>query len=355
MKIHRKDYRKGFVKLEIQNLDDLWYISTIIDEGDRVSAKTERKIKLGGDDQRNTKIVKKKVWLTLIVEKIQFSKTTNDLRISGKIAEGKDEIAAGDYHTIACNEKDVLELDKGKKGFLKYQQEKIEEAVKNKSSQILVCALDRGEATFALLKKYGYELLSTVTGSVEKKDYDDKTKSTFFQDTAEQLSEYVKRHSITTVIIGSVAFWKDNLQKELKKQSVNAKMIYTTCSAAGENGITEIMSNDDIKAALQNERFSVEMALVNDVLQRISKQGHVAYGLKEVQHAADLGAIETLLVSDEYIRTMREQEKYQQLDSIMRTTDQANGNITIVSSEHEGGEQLNGLGGIAALLRFSIQ
>jgi protein pelota len=67
MKIHRKDYRKGFVKLEIQNLDDLWYISTIIDEGDRVSAKTERKIKLGGDDQRNTKIVKKKVWLTLIV------------------------------------------------------------------------------------------------------------------------------------------------------------------------------------------------------------------------------------------------------------------------------------------------
>jgi protein pelota len=227
--------------------------------------------------------------------------------------------------------------------------------VKNKSSQILVCALDRGEATFALLKKYGYELLSTVTGSVEKKDYDDKTKSTFFQDTAEQLSEYVKRHSITTVIIGSVAFWKDNLQKELKKQSVNAKMIYTTCSAAGENGITEIMSNDDIKAALQNERFSVEMALVNDVLQRISKQGHVAYGLKEVQHAADLGAIETLLVSDEYIRTMREQEKYQQLDSIMRTTDQANGNITIVSSEHEGGEQLNGLGGIAALLRFSIQ
>lgn len=354
MKIIAKDYRKGFAKLEIQNLDDLWYISTIIDEGDLVSSKTERKIKLGGEDQRTTKIIKKKVWLTIVVEKIQFSKTTSNLRISGKIAEGKGDIAAGDYHTLACSEHDVLEINKGKKGFLKYQQEKITEAAKNTTSQVLVCALDRGEVTFALLKKYGYELLSTLTGNVEKKDYDDKTKSTFFQDAAEQLAEYVKRNSITTVIVGSVAFWKDHLQKELKKLQIGSKIVYTSCNSAGENGINEIMSNDDVKATLQNERFAVEMTVVNDVLKRISKQENVAYGLKEVQQAASAGAIETLLVSDEYIRTKREEETYQELDEIMRVTDQSNGTITIVSSDHEGGEQLNGLGGIAALLRFAV-
>ncbi|MBW2982244.1 mRNA surveillance protein Pelota, partial [Candidatus Woesearchaeota archaeon] len=49
-----------------------------------------------------------------------------------------------------------------------------------------------------------------------------------------------------------------------------------------------------------------------------------------------------------------EQDKYDRIDNIMKITDQTKGNITIISSEHEGGKKLDGLGGIAALLRFRI-
>ena len=47
MKLLSKDLRKGYVKLTVENLDDLWYLSQIVDTGDLVKGVTFRKIKIG--------------------------------------------------------------------------------------------------------------------------------------------------------------------------------------------------------------------------------------------------------------------------------------------------------------------
>ena len=54
-----QDPKKGIVKLKVTNLDDLWYLSHILTQKDRVKGRTYRKIKLGGENDRNTKIIKK--------------------------------------------------------------------------------------------------------------------------------------------------------------------------------------------------------------------------------------------------------------------------------------------------------
>ena len=352
MKILKKDYRKGFLKIEIENLDDLWYLSYVIDVGDIISSKTERKIKIGGEDQRNAKVVRKKVWLKIECEKIQFSSSGSDLRISGKIAEGTDDVSAGDYHTIEVSPSSVLDVDKGKKGFLKYQVDRIEEASKNKPTNVLLCAIDRGEAIFALLKKYGYEIIGNEKGEFEKKDYNENIKNSFFSDVAKRISEYSQRYSINTVVVGSIPFWKDSIKKEI--DGLGVKVLYAVCSSSGENALNEMIKNDDVKAALKDERFAIESSLVNDILSRISKGGNVAYGVKEVKECSDIGAVEKLLVTDKFIQKKREDESYQELEDIMRVVDSSNGEIVIVSSEHESGEQLDGLGGIAATLRYKV-
>jgi protein pelota len=38
----------------------------------------------------------------------------------------------------------------------------------------------------------------------------------------------------------------------------------------------------------------------------------------------------------------------------MKTVDNTKGDILIISSEHEAGKKLDGLGGIAAILRFKL-
>lgn len=354
MKILKKDYKKGFLKVEIENLDDLWYISYVIDDEDIVSSFTERKIKIGGEDQRNPKIVRKKLWLKIICEKINFSDSGKELRISGKIFEGTDDISAGDYHTLDVLEGTVIDVDKGKKGFLKYQVERIEEASKNKPTNVMLCAIDRGEAVYGMLKKYGYEIIGSEKGDVEKKDYKENIKSSFFSDVAKTISEYAQRYSMNTVIVGVVPFWKDSIKKELDSKNLGLKIIYTTCSSSGESALNEIISKEDVKAALVNERFTIESELVSLLLSRISKNDKAAYGIKEVKESTDLGAVEKLLVTDKFIQKKRESESYNELEEIMRTVDSNDGAIVIISSEHESGEQLDGLGGIAALLRFKI-
>lgn len=354
MKLIAKEIKKGIAKIEVQNLDDLWYLSTIVDPTDRITARTERKIKIGGENDRNAKVVRKKIKLTVIVEKIQFSKTTNALRISGPIAEGTDDVAAGDYHTIAIEIGDFLELDKGKRGFLTFQIDKLNEATKNKGTQILICALDRTSAHFAQLKKYGFEMISSVSGEAPKKDFKENITSHFFKDVVKILIETCTRLKITTLVIGSVAFWKDNLAKEIKATNLAniVSIIYTSCNSDGENAIREIMTMDEVKNALKNERFNQEINSMQKLLSEISKEGKAAYGLLEVSEKANIGAVEQLLVTDALIMKTRNEGSFEQLDTIMRIVDKNKGSISIISIEHEGGEQLNGLGGIAALLRY---
>ena len=50
----------------------------------------------------------------------------------------------------------------------------------------------------------------------------------------------------------------------------------------------------------------------------------------------------------------REENKYKGIEEIMKQIDNTKGDIFIISSEHEAGKKLDGLGGIGAILRYKI-
>ena len=76
MKLLHTDFKKGEVKVKIENLDDLWYLSQIVEKNDLVKGRTLRKIKTGEETQRKQKAEKKAVFLLIEVEKVEFSKTS---------------------------------------------------------------------------------------------------------------------------------------------------------------------------------------------------------------------------------------------------------------------------------------
>jgi protein pelota len=79
-----------------------------------------------------------------------------------------------------------------------------------------------------------------------------------------------------------------------------------------------------------------------------------SYGIKETKNAAEAGAIKTLLITDKFIQKKREENKYKGIEEIMKQIDNTKGDIFIISSEHEAGKKLDGLGGIGAILRYKI-
>lgn len=350
MKLLHSDLKKGEVKVLAQSMDDLWYLSTIIEPKDIVKGKTLRKIKIGSEEARES--AKKAVFMKLEVEKVEFSKTTNILRVLGVIKEAPEDVPLGSHHTFNIDDNTSITIVKEQ--WLKYQIEKIKEACSEKKSSLIICVHDREEAYFALLKKYGYEILVHIEGDVKKKREESTKKENFYATIINKLAEYAERYEAKQVILASPSFFKEDLMKELKDDELRQKIVLATCSSATKNGIEEVIKRPEVRESLKLERAAKEMNKVEELLAEIAKSNLAVYGLKETESASLIGAVKELLVTDSFIRKSRDENFYNIVDNMMKTVDKAKGEITIISSEHDGGKKLDGLGGIGAILRFKL-
>jgi protein pelota len=347
MKIIGTNFKQGEAKVKVENSDDLWYLSQIIDEDDVVKGKTLRKIKVGGEERE---AIRKPVFLALQVEKIEFSASV--LRLSGKIIEGPEDVPRGSYHTFNVEEGTIISITKER--WLGYQMDRLKEACQAKMPKILICVFDREDAFFAMMKRAGYEVLSQIKGSVAKKGVEGTAKGDFYSEIIHMLEEYDKRYELDKIILASPSFWKEELFKVLKNDELKKKILSATCSSADQSAIDEVLKRKEVQQALQEERVSKEIALVEELLSEISTQGMAAYGFDEVEQAATMGAIRDLLVTDSLIAKTREEGTFSRLEALMRLSDGIKAKITIVSAEHAGGKKLDGLGGLGAILRFKL-
>ncbi len=352
MKLINKNLKKGQLKVRIENIDDLWYLNSIIDPGDIVKGKTLRKIKIGEKEQRKINIVKKPVFITLKAEKIEFHKYSNILRVLGIIIEGPDDIPKGSYHTFNLEENSIISIIKP--GWLNYQLDKIKEACADVKPDIMVCVFDREEAYFALLKKQGYELLSKLKGNVQKKASEEKVKGSFYGLIIKTINDYIKRYKIEKIILASPAFWKEELLKEVKDSELKNMIVQAACSSADEKAINEVLKRPELRELLRQERAAEETKFVDELLGEISKNNLAAYGLKETSESVNAGSVKMFLITDSFIHKKRQGDNFSKIDLLMKTAEKLKGKVMIISSENDAGKKLDGLGGIGAILRYKL-
>lgn len=352
MKLIKKDIRHGTVSLKIQNQNDLWYLSHIIDTGDLISGKTQRKIKVGAEGDRNQKTVTKKVFMKIEVEKLEFHKYSDKLRASGKIAEGTEDIAKGQYHTF--NLEPTVEITIKKDKWLKFQLDKLAEAEKEKDANVLICLLDREKAIFAQLRNYGFDVITEIAGNVQKKDSPEVVKSSFYKDIINSLKELDQRNNYSKILVASPAFWKEYLVKAIETDPIKSKILTSTTNSVDVDGINEVLRRPEVVTALNEDRVVKEMNAVEELMTEIGRNGKCVYGLDETENAVNSGAVKMLLISDSLLHKSREEGYYERIDSMLRNVDSMKGRIEIISSEHDGGKRLDGLGGIGAVLRYQV-
>lgn len=347
MKILQKDFRTGKVKVRTEDRDDNWYLSTIIEPGDLVRSKTSRKVNNAADEERST-TSKQTMTVTIRVEKSELSER---LKILGTIEDAPESVPKGSHQSLNIEEGTTLVIQKEK--WLDFQKDKIEEASKDKKLKIIICVMDRESASFAIVKKYGFEMLADISGDVAKKAYSQDSKGGFYKHISRVLDEYDKKYDLDHIILASPSFWKEYLLKEIS-DDIRKKIIQATCNSTGASGVTEVMKRDEIRTALSEERAYKEISEVEKLLEEISRQERAAYGYEETERAAEAGAIEKLLITDGFLNKQREEGRYQRLEELMKKADSMNGQVRIISEDHDGGQKLKGLGGIAAILRYRI-
>jgi len=344
MKIITKDLKHGLVKMKVDGSQDTWALSTIIEAGDSISGMTERKIKLGGSEDKS-KISKRIIHLKIVVEKIEHE---HSLRVSGKIIEAPDDIPKGDYHTFDITDGTVITLEK--ESWTRYSLKKLDEAVNARLANILIVAFDREEAMFAVLKSQGYDVLPSMKGDVSKKDDMGEKKTNFYQEIYKQLLDYDQKYLFDNIVIASPAFWKEYLLKEIKDDSLRKKIVLATCSSIDDGTISEILKRPELKTVLDKDKATRELKLIEELLGHISKD-NATYGLREVTDKIAAGNVSVLIISENLILRMRHEKKYALLEDIMVSAEALNAEVKIISGE-DAMKKLDGLTGIAVMFRY---
>jgi protein pelota len=337
VKLLEEDKKKGLVSLLIEGSEDLWYLDKVIGKGDKVAGRSYRAVKIGEKEE------KKPVFIKIEVEKKEFREKPLSLRLTGKILEGKPEefVQIGRYHSLDLNEKQRISIEKE---LQPYEIELLREALK-KSRQKLATLILSDEKHFIVIDighfgygvKYEEELPSSKRLS-QKEITTEKNK--IYTKLAESLSKEAY------ILIAGPGFEKEHLATFLKERGFTVKTFdvgYAEISA-----VKELFDKGLIDKVIGEARIDREAKLVDEFLKHVYKDDKLAvYGLKDVEKAKEMGAIKDLLVLDSLL-TKEEVREF--LKSIKDSA-----KVHIISASHEWGKMLKGLGGIGAILHFSIE
>lgn len=342
-------WNKNEVKVRLTEPEDAWYLNQIIEKEDLVSSKTLRKLTLGSEDAKTTHVIRP-VFLQLNVERTELA--GNALRITGRITKAPEDIPLGSYHTLSAEQQSELLIEKQE--WLYYHKTQLKEA-EVLHPAIIICVFDRDGAIVALSNAYGNEVLARLAGDAEKKEKRALTKQTLYSDIIKALKSFNERYNPQSIILASPAFYKEDLNKQIEDLALRKKIVLATCSSAEEDALYEVLKRPETRAALNNVRAAREAEAVENLLTEIGKNGKAVYGRKQVTDATESGAVELLLVTDKHVSEHSEKTEFKKLNDMFRNVEDARGRVMIISAAHNAGKKLQGLGGIAARLRFKLE
>ncbi len=346
MKIKHFDRGEGELKVEPQSLEDLWYLTKIIDEKDVVRGRSTRLWK-PEDINRPGTSERKPVKLEIEVEKVEFAQAANKLRITGVILKGEPEeiCPRGEHHTLDIEPNQVFEV---KKEFNAYHEAMLDEAKKrSRHLKISIVAIDEEKALFVELETKGLAFGPEVNNAANKRDpksFDEKNAAYF-----KEVAETIKRKNPGRILIAGPGFAKDNLKKLLNHQykDVAAKCVYEYTSNAEKPGVFELLKKGMLQKLLKEQKLQDEFEALERFKTSLGRSdGLSAYGEK-VGDAVQSGAASELLVTDEVLR------KDKKIQDILTKAKQLGARITIFNSDDEAGQEFKAFK-IAALLRYKV-
>ena len=324
MKIVKQDTKDGIIEVIPETLDDLWHLSHIVEVSDNVSSKTTRRIQ---------------------------DNTGDKLRLTGVITRGpEDLIPLGSHHTLEVKLNTPLTIKKLK--WPKWVLKRLKQAIDaSKKLSAIIVVIEDDTATLGLMRQFGIEYYGPVKGNISGKRILDKNRNKniikFYESIIDSINKF---DSIQNIIIAGPGFYKNDFYDYIKDKhkDLASKSIIESTGTGGRVGIHEVLKKGTVEKLTVENRVASEMGAINGLLEEIAQNSSkVAYGLDETTDAINLGAVERLFILDKMVATNN-------LGHQMDMVENMKGDVMVISSEHDGGKQLESLGGIAAILRYAL-
>ena len=198
-----------------------------------------------------------------------------------------------------------------------------------------------------------------------------------------------RENKLLGIIVGGPGFTKEKLiEDDFIHQELQEKIVAKeSTDFSGEEGLEELVTKAE--DAIEDSQVIKEKNLVQEFFNNLEKEnGKSEYGPERVKEALDMGAVETVLISESTdlfyaefecpeghedhifeaeakIPETRECSECNQdlelveiadiVDAFGKTAEEMSSDLEIIGNEHEEGRRLENMGGIAAILRYRIR
>lgn len=233
----------------------------------------------------------------------------------------------------------------------------LEEMMEHKEVYGLIL-VDRREATLGLLKGSSITALTDLTSGVPGKFKAGGQSAArferlihgmaieFFKRIAEACNkEFLALKNLKGILLGGPGPTKEEFQNYLNNELKKKILAVQDVTYTDESGLHHLV--DKSADILAKEGIIAEKKIMDKFFTLLAKEiAKTAYGEAEVRKALELGAVDTLLISENY-----PDAKMVEFEDLCKNS---SATFQIISVDTKEGQQLRDLGGIAAILRYAL-
>lgn len=359
--------------------EDMWHANNLIRPGDILNASASRKV-VTESATGSTSSKRVHANLTISVVSTTFDPTQSSLLVSGVIKAENSLASVGQYHTLDLELQRQFTLWK-KDGWDSVSVEELKASLRedkennNATAAVVMCDTF---ANVCSITEFQTVIKQHVEGFSPKKHWSvagssaDKSNK-FFKKTLQALLDSADFSQPRLLVLASPGFTAENFKRyiaaealqtgeaKLKRMAKDAVVVHS--STGHTHSLNEVLRDPAVAARVNDKKFVTESKLLDDLLTRLrsddeSVSSRTSYGVVPVAYAVDQGAVGrgggVLFINNALFRAQDVFIRKRYVD-IVNKVKEAGGQVQLLSSDHESGQRLDLLGGIAALLTYPLE
>ncbi|KAI1822497.1 pelota [Xylaria intraflava] len=351
--------------------EDMWHAHNLIGPEDIVKAHAIRKVTT---ESKTGSTVSERVHtdLTIRVTSTFFDPASSQLHVSGTVIAENAFVNIGQYHTLDLELNRPFTLWK-KHGWDSVARETLSDALRqDKDGAVAAVVMQEGIANICLITEFRTILKQRVESTIPKKrsaaSDQDSGMRRFFDKTLSTLTRSIDFSTPRPLLLASPGFVAGDFQKYIAGEGTRrgdktmialAKQATVVHSSSGHlHSLNEILQSSGVTATMKDMKFSKETRFMDDFFDRLRKDdGRAWYGTVPVEKAVQEGAVGRgggiLLINNSLFRSLDIATRKRYVSMVDRVKEDG-GDARILSSDHESGQRLDALGGIAAILTYPV-
>jgi protein pelota len=345
-----------------EDADDLFTLRRVIQIGDYIIADTTRLIKRIKEYSRPDKGERIKVRLSIKVSSINIDNAIDRLRIGGVITNTDSELVTkGTHHSLTVQVGDKLTIDKDRK----WNATELD-ILKRSGNHIsfILTAVDLQEAAVAEVSGTHLKIIPNIYSGQSGKRYQQAAKKNnpniriFFEEIAKVIASILggenENNKKKIIIFGpgeTKRRFHNFLLTERKEFEKGNFSIVDGVDVAGEDGVFVFLRSPIIKEAMSSSKLAAVSSILEEIMQLVYKgERKYAMGLQEASEAILSKSVEYLVFSDAIFHTADEDD----IIKLLNLVESFGAKTFAVDSSTDIGLRVSSLGGVVALLRYSI-